>query len=88
MKWKLIVIVMAAGLVLLQAHATWATTTDLYVVNIDENGNGSYAEYSPPVVGDPIKLHRGVCRRRCYPTGDSVTLCPTRSMLLKDLTNG
>ena len=41
---------LAAGLLLLQAHVAQAQTADIYVINVDENGNGTYAEYSPPTV--------------------------------------
>ena len=43
---------LAAACVSLPAQAT---TVDLYMLNLDENGNGTYAEYSPPAV-DPGNL--------------------------------
>jgi len=41
---------LAAGSLLLQVHTAQAQTTNLYVINVDENGNGTYVEYAPPVV--------------------------------------
>ena len=35
---------LAAGLILLQAQATEANTLDVYTINVDENGNGTYVE--------------------------------------------
>ncbi|MGD0813623.1 MAG: PEP-CTERM sorting domain-containing protein [Verrucomicrobiota bacterium] len=36
-----------------------AQTVDLYTISVDENGNGTYAEYSPPVVGAPYLIGSG-----------------------------
>ena len=41
---------LAAGLVLLQAQTAPAQTTDLYEIHLDQYGDGTYVEYSPPVV--------------------------------------
>jgi hypothetical protein len=46
MKWKLIVIMMAAALVPLQAYADGLPTQLLFTINADENGNGTYSAYS------------------------------------------
>jgi len=55
--WTFTVLFVAAAL---SARAAQAQTTDLYTINVDENGNGSYVEYSPPVVGAPYVIGSGI----------------------------
>ncbi|MGD0387884.1 MAG: PEP-CTERM sorting domain-containing protein [Tepidisphaeraceae bacterium] len=43
----------------LSARTAQAQTIYLYTINVDENGNGSYVEYSPPVVGAPYQIASG-----------------------------
>jgi len=57
---------LAAMCVCLEAQAT---TTDLYVINVDENGNGTYSEYSPPVVSSGNLIGSGSLAYGVYGTG-------------------
>jgi len=45
---------LAATWMLLQAHAAQAQTQDLFVINVDENGNGTFVEYTPPYPGGTV----------------------------------
>ena len=48
-----------AGAWILQAHVAQAQTTDLYTISVSEGGNGSYVEYSPPVVAGSNAIASG-----------------------------
>jgi len=42
------------GAAALSARTAQAQTQDLFVINVDENGNGSYVEYTPPYPGGTV----------------------------------
>ena len=59
-----------AAWVLLQASAAWAQgTQDLYTISVDENGNGSYVEYSPPVIAPQYAIGSGGLPSSTLPDG-------------------
>jgi hypothetical protein len=50
---------LASAAILSARTAQAQYTQDLYVINVDENGNGTYVEYAPPVVAPPYMIGSG-----------------------------
>jgi hypothetical protein len=67
---------LAAAWALSQVHPAQAQTTDLYSINVDENGNGTYVEYAPPVVAPQYAIASGTLPATSIAGGGLAYLLP------------
>ena len=61
---------------------------DLYTINVDENGNGSYSEYSPPTVSPSNLIASGTLPSSAYGGNEGIVYTLPYTINVTPLPNG